>query len=420
MLAEPVSESPQPKAGVKESQPLLGPEKNHLAPCKKRLARKCGNVSTRDPRQAPTMESVEQAIAEPVAVEAPVEAAAELVAAPAAVAAQSAPYSAHALAAAAMAAAPWLPLPQATASVAAVPPGTVELDQAAAAEGVVAVVDAEVAMAGGANERVVVSKAPWTAPEDQLLVETVNKFGAGRWSTIAANIAGRSGKQCRERYYMHLVPGVKKDAWTEEEDAIIAASVAELGTKWVQIASRLPGRTDLGVKNRYHSEKRKREALQRKLNAAAAQQQQLAGDPADAKKGGGGKRRKGAGSSSDAAGEGGAAAPPEAAASVAVVDAQLLPDAVEPIEAQAVDSFVLPQAQPVDPPMAAAAATDAAEAVAVAEEAVAAPVVEEAVAEPVAEPVAAVAEEPMAVAVPEPVPEPMPEAAAVAMPEEGA
>merc|ERR1719284_362475 len=40
--------------------------------------------------------------------------------------------------------------------------------------------------------------------------------------------------------------------WREEEDAIILASVAELGARWVEIAGRLPGRSDHAARNRYH------------------------------------------------------------------------------------------------------------------------------------------------------------------------
>jgi Myb-like DNA-binding domain len=35
--------------------------------------------------------------------------------------------------------------------------------------------------------------------EDELIVELVRRFGAKRWSQIAAELPGRIGKQCRER-----------------------------------------------------------------------------------------------------------------------------------------------------------------------------------------------------------------------------
>ena len=40
--------------------------------------------------------------------------------------------------------------------------------------------------------------------------------------------------------------------WSKEEDEIILASVEEFGPKWLDIAARLPGRTDHAARNRYH------------------------------------------------------------------------------------------------------------------------------------------------------------------------
>lgn len=35
-------------------------------------------------------------------------------------------------------------------------------------------------------------------------------------SEVAASLPGRVGKQCRERWYNHLDPGIKKGDWTAE------------------------------------------------------------------------------------------------------------------------------------------------------------------------------------------------------------
>ena len=100
--------------------------------------------------------------------------------------------------------------------------------------------------------KTVSAKRAWTEDEDKMLMETVEKFGAQRWSVIASHLVGRVGKQCRERWFNHLCPEVKKGEWTEEEDRLIAEGVSELGTKWSEIVKRLPGRTEHAARNRYH------------------------------------------------------------------------------------------------------------------------------------------------------------------------
>jgi hypothetical protein len=46
-----------------------------------------------------------------------------------------------------------------------------------------------------------------------------------------AHVGGRSGKQCRERWYNHLSPAVTKAEWSVEEDDAIHRKVVEMGTR---------------------------------------------------------------------------------------------------------------------------------------------------------------------------------------------
>ncbi|KAL4445148.1 hypothetical protein ABPG74_021961 [Tetrahymena malaccensis] len=100
-------------------------------------------------------------------------------------------------------------------------------------------------------------KGPWTAEEDEKLIYWVQQYGPYKWSQCSELITGRSGKQCRERWFNNLNPNVKKGNWTQEEDNAIFRGYLSHGSSWSKIAKNLEGRTENSVKNRFYSTVRK-------------------------------------------------------------------------------------------------------------------------------------------------------------------
>ncbi|KAK1361188.1 hypothetical protein POM88_045662 [Heracleum sosnowskyi] len=112
-------------------------------------------------------------------------------------------------------------------------------------------------------------KGHWMQEEDRMLLNLVDKYGNKKWSYIARMMPGRLGKQLRERYNNHLKPGLKKEAWTEEEDMKLIQAHENRGNKWAEISKLLPGRSESDIKNHWNATKRKcMNAIQKSKNTA--------------------------------------------------------------------------------------------------------------------------------------------------------
>jgi hypothetical protein len=92
-------------------------------------------------------------------------------------------------------------------------------------------------------------RVKFTAKEDMELVSLVQQFGQDDWSTVSAQLTGRSPRQCRDRWNHYLAPYANNSSWSQEEEDLLLAKLRELGPQWSRIALFFPGRTGISLRN---------------------------------------------------------------------------------------------------------------------------------------------------------------------------
>ncbi len=102
---------------------------------------------------------------------------------------------------------------------------------------------------------------PWTIYEDKTLIDLIEKYGPQKWSFISKALKGRSGKQCRERWYNHLSPDINMSEWSLEEEMLLLLMHNKLGNKWSELRKYLKGRTDNNIKNHWNSNMKKKKNI---------------------------------------------------------------------------------------------------------------------------------------------------------------
>mmetsp|Transcript_5902 Transcript_5902/g.21530 ORF Transcript_5902/g.21530 Transcript_5902/m.21530 type:complete len:337 (-) Transcript_5902:92-1102(-) len=83
----------------------------------------------------------------------------------------------------------------------------------------------------------------WTAKEDAELAR-LQEIHGNRWALVAAELPGKTGQQCAQRWRHKVNPNIKKEKWTAQEDELLSRLYEEHGQRWAEIARHLEGRTD--------------------------------------------------------------------------------------------------------------------------------------------------------------------------------
>ncbi|KAJ7566647.1 hypothetical protein O6H91_02G112800 [Diphasiastrum complanatum] len=95
-------------------------------------------------------------------------------------------------------------------------------------------------------------RSSWTPEEDEQLRVAVQIYGEKNWQAVAANIEGRTGPQCSNRWHKVVHPGRRSGRWDVEEDKRLTWAVSLYDSKqWNRIASHVPGRTDVQCRERW-------------------------------------------------------------------------------------------------------------------------------------------------------------------------
>lgn len=92
----------------------------------------------------------------------------------------------------------------------------------------------------------------FTPEEDEKLKSLVDKMGCKKWDSIAKEMPGRTGRQCRDRYKNYLIPGFFNGQWSKEEDDLLRRKYYEYGSQWSKITQFFTQRSANALKNRWN------------------------------------------------------------------------------------------------------------------------------------------------------------------------
>ncbi|KAL4652310.1 hypothetical protein ACB092_01G223800, partial [Castanea dentata] len=99
-----------------------------------------------------------------------------------------------------------------------------------------------------------VRKGAWTEEEDIRLKQCIEKYGEGKWHLVPIHSGlNRCRKSYRLRWLNYLKPNIKRGNFSADEVDLMLRLHKLLGNRWSLIAGRLPGRTANDVKNYWNT-----------------------------------------------------------------------------------------------------------------------------------------------------------------------
>ncbi|KAF9956870.1 hypothetical protein BGZ72_002381 [Mortierella alpina] len=86
-------------------------------------------------------------------------------------------------------------------------------------------------------------KGTWTAAEEEILLEAVRDLTSENWHAVAMKVPGRNAKQCMQKWQTDLDPQINRLPWTAAEDEKLVEAYHTFGNAWQQIAKMVETRT---------------------------------------------------------------------------------------------------------------------------------------------------------------------------------
>lgn len=103
-------------------------------------------------------------------------------------------------------------------------------------------------MPRGSRKKRVLNK--FTKEEDVRLTRLMIENPKYNWEEVAEIMKTKSARQLKDRWQNYLDPSLDRSPFSEEEDAIILELYPQIGKRWKLMASHLPNRSPVDVRNR--------------------------------------------------------------------------------------------------------------------------------------------------------------------------